>query len=214
MPRLLGGDVEEEDEPLEFGFNSAREERQRREEAERQRQQQRRARIQAVKRAVGVLSSASIEDTIRSLSAPRAPSDEAKTRALQAIEKELSEMSVEELPLEELVEIAREIVTRVYRSVEETQARTQRDEDARLRREQDQHEHIRSLVAYGRNYAREVLREEEVPLEEWWDLLGTVERAVEEEVGEDSDQGEVEGIVEEVLDEELADDENDDESAP
>jgi hypothetical protein len=163
--------------------------RERRDAAERQRQTQRREIIQSVKDAV-----------VNRWFAPIQNRSDLQARSLDAIERKLSHLAVEELPRSELMLIAEAVRDAVYRPAVEA---VQHAQKLAARRP--------SLIEHGCSYAgRELRRAEGLKISEVWEI----ERRVREELAEvegDETMAEIENWVDDILENEgIGWDEDDD----
>lgn len=153
---------------------------QRREAKEREQRERRRGVIQDVKRQT-------IDDWfLRFLLA-----SDLKAQILQAIERELSELPVEELPLAELVQIAEGVRDRLHRDAKQIEAETREQERARQR-----------LIQHGVEWASRELREaDDLDLPERLRIEARVRRELQNLEGEETDE-EVEDLVCDLIEEE------------
>lgn len=163
--------------------------RDRRESLKRERHARRRAAIQEAKREV--MGNWHLRSFIDS---------DVKARVLQSIDHQLSQLPAEDLPLDELIQIAQGVRDKICRDVERAKKAIQSQAAERQR-----------LIRHGSNYATAELRAvdgldifERMPIEE------QVARALESIEGDES-EGDIEDLVDEILEEEGLGWEDDDE---
>ncbi len=170
---------------------------------------------------------------------PTIPAD-VKAEALQAIERKLSALPLDELPRREVVQIAEGVRDRLFRPVLEAQeaarqrARTEEEarqrasraeeeahrrakveEESARRREQEaaraRAEAKRRLVEHGMAVAdRELRADSDLGPEERWDIRARVQSVLEAKLSGEESKEEVDELVDDILDEEFAEDDEDD----
>ncbi len=179
------------------------EERKRKEQAEAARQRRRREIIQkakdsAVSRYVGLVEIP----------------EEVRAQGLQEIERALAGVAVEELPQNEVHELAASVWRRVTRPVVQAAEEAKRREEERRRKEaearqraweeeQQRDEARRARIERGKAYAERELRGEGLSWSDEWAIMRAVEGALEREVKGDESQEDLEEIVDGVLDPKL-----------
>jgi|SRR5262245_38766209 len=121
-----------------------------------------------------------------------APPTELEAEGLLQIERQLSALPIDEIPKQELIEIAQGIRDRVYRPYFERQKERHKLEAQK-----------RAFVRLGREYAEEQLKLAELDYFEQQDVLKAIEETLEDEVTGEERRAEVRDLVDEILDDEL-----------
>lgn len=135
---------------------------------------------------------------------------EVQAQALRAIEEELASLPADELPLHEVVEIAKGVRDRVYAPTIAAQ-----DEAARRAAEQKEKEWQATLEGWNRKKAkaerqrwgeefasRELAKVQDVSWSEQWEIRRRVNEELQEEITGDESRREIEDLVEDILDQE------------
>ena len=138
-----------------------------------------------------------VKDTVINTAMQRVP-DSLKTEVKIAIEEELSTMKVEELPENELVEIAVSIRDQIYNPWLEEE-----------KTEKENALHRLFLLSIGKQYARKRV-DEEVEYSDQSKCLREIESEMEESLTGDETRADVKNIVDTVLDSMLDDEDEDD----
>ena len=141
-------------------------------------------------------------------------SGELKAEMLVEIERELSALPADDLPLEELVRIATGIRDRLHAAAERKEEDDRRRDRENREREQERIQRRQKLIRHGSDYAKRELSDVEgLDISDKWRIERRIDTELEDIIGDES-SAEIEDLIDDILEREgigYDDDDYDDE---